>query len=87
MFKGLKITCDEATTICDKSQYGESTLLERIKLNLHFLVCKICAKYTKQNKTMTNLFKMKATDCKGHQKCLSDKDKEAFKKQLEEFKV
>ena len=30
MFKNLKITCDEATTICDKSQYGAATLLERL---------------------------------------------------------
>ncbi|MGB0891164.1 MAG: hypothetical protein ACPGUU_02345 [Flavobacteriaceae bacterium] len=85
MFKGLKITCDEATTICDKSQYGESSLLERIKLNLHFLMCKICIKYTKQNSTMTQLFKMKAKDCKEHHHCMSNNDKEALKKQLEEF--
>ncbi len=29
------INCDEATTICDKSQYCEATLWERIKLRMH----------------------------------------------------
>ena len=34
----FKITCDEATTICDKSQYGKATILEIIKLKFHFLI-------------------------------------------------
>ena len=29
MFKNFKITCDEATTICDKSQYKEASFLDR----------------------------------------------------------
>ena len=82
MFKGLKITCDEATTICDKSQYGESSLLERIKLNLHFLVCKICSKYTKQNNAMSKLYKMKANDCKKHDHCMNNDDKRSVKKTI-----
>lgn len=87
MFKKLFITCDEATMICDKSQYNESTLFEKIQLNLHFLRCKICRLYTKQNNKMSDLFKMKAADCQKEKPCLSASDKEAFKKQLEEFKV
>ena len=87
MFKFLFITCDEATMICDKSQYGEATAWEKIKLNIHFLQCKICRMYTKQNNKMSDLFKMKAADCKKEKPCLSASDKEAFKKQLEEFKV
>lgn len=84
MFKKLRITCDEATTICDKGQYGESTFFEKIQLNIHFLSCKICAAYTKQNKKMSKIFKMKAVDCKDHNHCLSSADKEAFKRELEE---
>lgn len=83
MSKSLFITCDEATLICDKSQYNEASLFEKFQLNLHFLRCKICRLYTKQNKKMTSLFKLKAEECKKDSPCLSKSDKEAFKKQLE----
>ena len=87
MFKKFKITCDEATTICDKSQYGESSLFERIQLNFHFLVCNICSKYTKQNKKMSQVYKMKATDCKKDNHCMSSQEKEQLKKQLQELEA
>jgi hypothetical protein len=84
MFKKLKITCDQATTICDKGQYGESTFFEKIQLNIHFLACNLCAAYTRQNVRMSKIFKMKAADCKDQSHCLSSIDKEFFKKELEE---
>ncbi|MDG1041057.1 MAG: hypothetical protein P8H13_02905 [Polaribacter sp.] len=83
----FKISCDEATTICDKSQYGEATLLEKIKLNYHFLFCKICLKYTDQNTKMSQIFKMKAFDCNKANDCLSTEDKEDLKKQLQELEA
>ncbi|MBT3740884.1 MAG: hypothetical protein HOG32_01575 [Polaribacter sp.] len=87
MLKKLHITCNEATTICDRSQYKEASFFEKIKLNLHFLSCKICRLYTKQNKRMSGLFKIQALDCKGKMNNLSQADKEVLKKQLQEFKV
>lgn len=84
MFKFLKITCDEATTICDKSQYGEASFLDKIKINIHFLSCKICKLYTSQNNKMTTLFKMKSEDCKRQTQCMSDTDKDDLKKKLQE---
>ena len=87
MFKKLHITCDEATTICDKSQYKETSLFEKIQLNLHFLRCKICRLYTKQNTRMSGLFKIKSLDCKDKINCMSSADKKVLKKQLEEFEV
>ena len=75
------ISCDEATTICDKSQYGEATFFEKVKLNFHFLICRICLRYTKQNA------KMKAHDCKKENNCLSSQDKEQLKKQLQELEA
>lgn len=83
MFKKLKITCDEATTICDKNQYGEATLLDKIKLNIHFLRCKICWKYTGQNATLTKLYKGHAKSCQQIKHCMPEEDKLALKKQLE----
>lgn len=82
MFKKLKITCDEATTICDKNQYGEASFLELFKLNLHFLQCRICARYTKQNGILTRLYKGQAKSCKSLEHCMSTDDKEALKKAL-----
>lgn len=87
MFKKFFITCDEATTICDKSQYGEASFYEKIQLNYHLLVCKICALYTKQNRTMSKLFKMKASDCKQETNCLSNADKDALKEKLKQFEL
>tara|TARA_B100000809_G_C15072102_1_gene506444 strand:- start:1185 stop:1448 length:264 start_codon:yes stop_codon:yes gene_type:complete len=87
MFKKLHITCNEATTICDKSQYKEASFIEKMKLNLHFLTCEICRLYTKQNNKMSRLFKINAVDCKQRINFLSKADKEALKKQLEEYKV
>jgi hypothetical protein len=85
MFKKFIISCDEATTICDKNQYGEATLLEKIKLNIHFIHCKFCRKYTKQNMTLTKIYKGHANTCKSMKHCMSEDDKLALKKQLEDF--
>ena len=87
MFKSLKITCDEATTICDKNQYGAATLLEKMKLGLHFIRCKKCAKYSKQNNLLTTLYKGHAKSCKENKVCMSNEDKEALKREFEKIKV
>lgn len=86
MFKSLKLTCDEATTICDKNQYGEASVKELIKLNIHLIKCRICAVYTKQNITLSNFYKGYSKSCKDLKHCLSDKEKEALKIALEENK-
>lgn len=86
MFKSLKITCNEATTICDKNQYGEASLKELLKLNLHFISCRVCALYTKQNMKLTKIYKKHASSCKEVNKCMSSNDKDALKKALEEYK-
>lgn len=86
MFKKFIITCDEATLICDKSQYNEATFLEKMKLTWHFLQCKICKLYTKQNSKMTLLLKMKPSDCI-QKKCLSKEDKEKLSEELNKIKL
>ncbi|WP_417800470.1 hypothetical protein [Tenacibaculum sp.] len=82
MFKFFKITCDEATTICDKSQYGEATTYEKLQLNWHLFVCKVCALYSKQNKKMSQILNVKTLSCNKDKVCLSSKDKEELKEQL-----
>ncbi len=83
MFKKINITCDQATTICDKNQYGEATFLEKVKLNIHFLRCRICSLYTKQNITLSRFYKKEALNCKEKKHCLSKEEKESLKKNLE----
>jgi hypothetical protein len=86
MFRKVFITCDEATTICDKSQYKEASLFEIIQLKFHLFVCKVCPLYSKQNSLLSTLYKSKASTCKMHSICISSNEKEEIKKQLEKLK-
>lgn len=87
MFKKFEITCDEATTICDKNQYGEATFMDKLKLNLHFLKCKVCSLYTKQNTALTKIYRKKAKSdqTRTASLCMSHEEKEKLRKELESF--
>jgi hypothetical protein len=87
MFKKLKITCDEATAICDKNQYGEATFYEKIKLNIHFIWCRVCILYTKQNMSLTKLYKKHSQSCKAVKHCLTPEEKETIKRNIENTKA
>lgn len=75
----MKLTCDEATTICDKSQYKEATLWEKIKLSVHIFLCNKCGLYSKQNKVMTACYEIHK-DTESRKKYCLDEDE---KKQLD----
>ncbi len=68
------INCDEATAICDKNQYGEASLSEKVRLTFHLLVCKYCKSYSKQNNLMSQIFGRHLRPCDGSEK-LSAEDK------------
>jgi len=79
----IKISCDEATQICDKSQYGEATIWEKIKLNIHLILCHHCKTYTKQNTLITKIIgKYLNSSEKSEQ--LSTEEKAALKTNLRE---
>tara|TARA_B100000809_G_C15132490_1_gene529105 strand:- start:731 stop:991 length:261 start_codon:yes stop_codon:yes gene_type:complete len=81
----IKITCDEATTICDKSQYGKASLVEVIKLRIHFLGCKFCALYTKQNNLLSKILNLNKG---GNAICsMTEEEKELMRRQLKEKKT
>lgn len=82
----LKITCEEATTICTKSQYGEATFLDKIKLNLHFIYCKICRKFSKQNNQLSEICNLAKEHNAAKEFCLNEHDKLEWKEQLKGFK-
>ena len=53
----LFISCEEAEHICDKSQYGESTLWEKAKLMLRYIWCRFTQVYVNRNKKLTKAIK------------------------------
>ncbi len=81
MGKGLFISCEEATTICNKNQYKEASFWELIQLNVHVLRCKICRLYSKQNGRLTEACAkhLKKEEC-DHK--LNEKDKALLKEKL-----
>ena len=58
-----------------------------MKLNLHFLNCKTCYSYTKQNMSLTKLYKGHASSCQSLKHCMTDEDKLALKKEFEKIKL
>ncbi len=81
----ISITCEEAGTICTKSQYGEATLVEKIKLNIHFTYCKTCRLFTKQNTELSGVCRIVKGNHENDKHCLSAEEKEKLKAQLKEF--
>jgi hypothetical protein len=55
--KSLLPDCAEASYCCDKKQYNEASLLEKIKMLLHLAICGPCRKYTSNNTKLTKLIK------------------------------
>ena len=51
------VACEEAMMCCDKQQYKEASLLEKIKLNVHVLFCRSCMAYSRNNNKLTKLMK------------------------------
>lgn len=72
----FRIPCEQANHICDKSQYKEATLLEKIKLNIHLIYCRACREYTRRNQKLTRSLKS------SQWKTLSTAEKNLLKKQL-----
>lgn len=72
----MMIPCEEANHVCDKTQYKEATLWEKIKLNIHLIYCRACRKYTANNSKLTKTIK------KSNVECLDKKCKDDMKKTL-----
>lgn len=80
----MKLTCNQATTICDKSQYKEASFWELLKLNLHLFLCKKCGKYVKQNSIMTKCYNKEISANCTENDCLCDEEKKTMKNNLKE---
>ncbi len=76
--KFLFISCDEAKIICDKTQYNEATIWERITLRIRFAWCNVTRSYSKNNTKLTKAVK------KAEVNCLKNEERETIKQQLED---
>jgi len=80
MSKKIMINCDEASTICDKTQYREASFFDKIRLQMHLFLCKKCGLYSEQNKIMSKIFSTHLSH--NGTKHLCDDDKESLKEDL-----
>ena len=81
----LFVSCEDANHVCDKTQYKEASLWEKIKLNLHLLYCKACREYTKHNQKLSNIVKesdVQCMDCAEKEKLKTHFNTELEKQQL-----
>ncbi|MDX1278775.1 hypothetical protein [Oceanihabitans sediminis] len=69
-------SCQKASLICDKVQYQEATFFEKTKLLFHILMCRMCRKYTQQNKKLTQSIN------KAQVTCMQKQEKETLKETL-----
>jgi len=74
----MKISCEEAAHICNKSQYKEASIWQILKLQFHVAYCKMCRKYSQQNGKLTSL----CNNADLH--TMPSDEKQALKKRLEE---
>ena len=83
MSNKIFIPCEEANHVCDKSQYKEATLWEKIKLNIHLIYCRACRKYTAKNTKLTKLMSNKPVtmDSSSKEELMSAFEKELAKHQ------
>ena len=52
---GILFKCKEASHICDKSQYKESSVLERFFMRMHQWMCKVCRDHSTENSKLTEI--------------------------------
>jgi len=72
----LMINCSEAVHFCDKAQYSEASKCERILMQMHQRICKLCREHSLLNGKLTQVI----NDAK--LKTLSSKEKESMKNKL-----
>ncbi len=54
---GIIIKCKEASHICDKSQYEESSYAERLLMRMHQWMCRVCRRHSAENAKLTEVIR------------------------------
>ncbi|AUC77784.1 hypothetical protein H0I26_07130 [Olleya sp. HaHaR_3_96] len=74
------ISCEESGHICDKAQYHEASIWEKVKFKFHTLICKVCRQHSETNGKLTALIeKVKSKNLSSTEK---DTIKSSFEKEL-----
>ena len=81
MSRKILINCEEATAICNKNQYREASFSNKIKLNIHVLMCKYCKTYSSQNHLVSILIGKYIDPCDDSNK-LSEEEKQLLESSL-----
>ena len=68
--------CEEANHVCDKNQYKEAGILDKIKLVIHLFYCRACREYSSRNNKLSKAIK------KSELKCMDSEDKQMLKETL-----
>ncbi len=71
------ISCEEAAILCNKTQYEETTFVQKLKLRFHLFMCRACAGFTKKNTKLSLLCE------KANLQVLSKHEKIKMKEQLQ----
>lgn len=71
------IKCNKANHICDKIQYKEAKLSDRVLLKIHLMLCSLCRDYSSKN------VKLSQTIENGHIKVIRREEKEKLKDSLQ----
>ena len=53
----LFVNCKEAGHMCDRTQYDEATIREKLLLRFHILFCRACRKHSARNFKLTKLMR------------------------------
>jgi hypothetical protein len=79
---GLKtadmLSCEQAQVICNKKQYREASIIEKVQLMVHVLVCKACFKSSRKNNQLTQMIR------KADLHAFSEAEKDGMKERLQE---
>ena len=62
----LFVSCKEAKHICDKKQYNEASVWERMKLSIRLSWCRFTKAYSKDNNKLTQVIKKSEINCLKH---------------------
>ena len=76
MSKSFFISKEDAYHICDKSQYKESTLWDKVKLIFRCLYCRSTRNYVNRNTKLTKVIKTSNVGC------LDQKERQILETQL-----
>ena len=85
MLRLFIITKEQAFHICDKSQYFESTLWEKTKLNFRYTWCPATRHYVDRNRKLTEAIKSSNLKCLHHseRKIMADYLNDHLKNQVQ----